>query len=62
MVSEHAPSCSTAQGCRRKSLLQFFQEVLFIQIVGDFAINQIPELLGMLEIVHRDDVVFAALV
>jgi len=45
-----------------KTIPQFFNEVLFVEIIGDLAIHQIPELVGILEIVHRDDVVLAALV
>jgi len=45
-----------------KTFLQFFQEVFLVEVVGDFAIGQIPELVGVLEVVHRDDVVLAALI
>src|SRR3989338_3066657 len=45
-----------------KTFLQFFQEVFLVEIIGDVAIGQVPELVGVLEVVHRDDVVFAALV
>ena len=45
-----------------KTLLQFFHEIIFVEIICDLAIDQVPELVGILEIVHRDDVVLAALI
>ena len=46
----------------KKSFLQLFQEVFLVEVIGDFAIHQILELVCVLQIIHRDDVVLAALV
>ena len=42
--------------------LQPLEEVLLVDEIRDVAIDQIAELVGAREIVHRDDVALAALV
>ena len=45
-----------------ETVLQLLQEVLLVEKIRDLAVDQVPELVGLLEIIHRNDVVLAALV
>ena len=49
-------------GAVKMSLGEQFDELLLVEIVGDFAIDEVAKLVSALQVVDGDDVVDAALV
>ena len=45
-----------------RAIEQQIEKILLVQVIGDLAVHQILELVGLFHVVHRDDVGDAAVV